>query len=169
MILTAFSTINGYPGYVVTVKGEVYSLKRGRPYRLKSRIDHNGYCRVELCKNGKPKYIFAHRLVAEAFIPNPENKPYINHKDENKQNNSVANLEWCTAAENNKHGTRLSRIAEAKKKRILQTDLSGKVLKEWTSQIDAANILNLNAKNINQCLRNKRKSCGGFGWRYSYA
>lgn len=161
-----FSTIKDYPGYVVTVDGEVYSIKRQKPYRLIGHVDRNGYRRIELCNEGKAKYIFVHRLVAEAFIPNPENKPYINHKDENKLNNAVTNLEWCTTSENNNYGTRLVRIAESKKKKIVQVNSFGNVVKTWDSQTDAAKYLHLDKRNINQCLKGRRKRCGGYEWRY---
>jgi len=160
--------IKGYPDYVITTNGEVYTLKSVKPRRLVSFITPFGYEMVGLCKNGKQKHFFVHRLVAEAFIPNPDNKPYINHKDENKTNNSVDNLEWCTSRENNTHGTRLQRIAESNKKEVLQLDENGNIINRWKSQTDAGRALGLDKRNINACLKGRRSRCGGFKWRYVY-
>lgn len=104
----------GYEGfYVVSNKGNVKSLKRKVDYRgskkiipaqkMTIRIDKYGYPRVALCKNGKQKHYRVHRLMALAFIPNPEMKLTVNHKDSNKSNNNLDNLEWATYAENNDH------------------------------------------------------------------
>ena len=70
----------------------------------------NGYLKVDLCKNGKQKTFTVHRLVATVFISNPKNFPTVNHKDENKLNNNVSNLEWCTVLYNNCYGTRLKKV-----------------------------------------------------------
>lgn len=90
------------PGYFVTTDGKVYSEKYGRRIELK-QSQHKGYRRVCLSHENKRQHYPVHRLVAEAFIPNPEVKPFVNHLDGNKQNNIVKNLEWCTASENQRH------------------------------------------------------------------
>lgn len=161
-----FSTIKNYSDYIISSSGEIYSLKNGGFHRMATNINIGGYKRVGLCKNGKQKYFLVHRLVAETFINNPECKPCINHKDENKLNNNVENLEWCTVSENNRYGSRLNRIAESNKKKILQLDLDGQIIKKWNSQTDASRDLKLEKKNINACLKNKRRVCGGYQWRY---
>ena len=161
-----FSTIKNYPGYIVTSNGEIYSLKHKKPRRLITQKNWGGYERVGLCANGKQRYFLVHRIVAETFLKNPDGKPFINHKDENKSNNDVSNLEWCTTAENNQYGTRLARISASNKKKIKQIDCSGNVVRIWDSQTDAANALNLEIKNINACLKNRRKHCGGYEWRF---
>lgn len=98
--------------YAVTKEGLVWSYpktKQGKKHKgrfLKPSINGKGYLRVELCNQDDTKYdrrYFVHRLVAEAFIPNPENKPQVNHKDKNKHNNNVDNLEWVTNKENHFH------------------------------------------------------------------
>ena len=97
--------IQGYEGlYEVSNFGNVRSLKFGKIKYLKPADDGNGYNHVILCKNGQKKHFRIHRLVANAFIDNPKNLPQINHKDENKLNNKVENLEWC----NNKSNKRYS-------------------------------------------------------------
>lgn len=110
--------IKGYEGYYqVSNFGRVKSLarvvigKNNRKYDIKekivkSRIHQNGYLFVHLCKNGKKKHLSIHRLLAQAFIPNLENKPEVNHKDGNKENNRVENLEWATSKENVHHAFR---------------------------------------------------------------
>lgn len=80
---------------------------------LKPEITQDGHCRVVISVGGKRQHIFVHRLVADAFIPNPNNFPVINHKDENPLNNSVDNLEWCTVAYNNAYNNRHKRIGDA--------------------------------------------------------
>ena len=88
--------------YSIIDDGRVFSWKQNRPRELKQTIE-KGYCRVSLSKKNKTKICFVHRLVAIAFIPNPENKQQVNHKDGNKENNCVSNLEWATREENNEH------------------------------------------------------------------
>ena len=103
--------IDGYEGYYqVSNMGRVYSVKN--KMLLKQHLKR-GYLECVLCKNGERKYIQAHRLVAITFIPNPDNLPQVNHKDENKQNNCVSNLEWCTAEYNINYGTRTERSTKS--------------------------------------------------------
>lgn len=102
-------SIAGYNGkYLVSEDGKIYSVRRkgcnGR--YLKSRPNSSGYLRVDLRKGKNKKTVFVHRIVAETFIPNPENKRCINHIDGNKSNNSVSNLEWCSHSENMKHAVK---------------------------------------------------------------
>lgn len=96
--------IEGYSNYKVSDKGRVKSLyKNGKEKLLKPSKNKNGYLRVTLTKDHKVKHIFIHRLVAQAFLENPDNLPQVNHKDENKENNCIENLEWCTASYNVKY------------------------------------------------------------------
>lgn len=94
--------IEGYDGdYKISNLGRAFSLKRSKPFQLKNMVDSHGYLQVELFKNGERKHFRVHRLVAIHFIPNPENLEFVNHIDHDKTNNSIENLEWCTALENN--------------------------------------------------------------------
>ena len=100
--------IKGYEGhYKINEEGEVFTVKHNRIKKLKPRISHDGYVWYNLCKEGKQKTCRANRLVAETFIPNPDNKPTVNHIDGNKLKNSVSNLEWATRKEKMQHAYKL--------------------------------------------------------------
>lgn len=118
--------IRGYDKYIVDIYGNVFSLLTMK--RLKPSLDSNGYTRVNLSKDGKQTVIRIHRLVAEAFIPNPDNKPCINHKNGIKSDNGVGNLEWCTYSENNKHAYYIG--LKAKGENHYLAKLSNKQVKE---------------------------------------
>lgn len=122
MVEEIWVDIKGYEGlYQVSNLGRVKSLERidSLGHKRKEKIfkpqKNKGYLRVSLWKDGKGKKYSIHRLVAIAFIPNPDNLPEVNHKDENKFNNNVDNLEWCTVAYNNTYGTRIQRFSESHK------------------------------------------------------
>ena len=146
--------IKGYEGlYQVSNLGNVRSMDRitrdGRKIKGKNIKPHtNGnsrYLRAALCNNGKIKYENIHRLVAKAFIPNPENKPEVNHKDENPSNNFIDNLEWMTSKENSNYGTghlrailntNFDSIKAKTSKPINQYDMNGKFIKRFKSLSD---------------------------------
>ena len=152
----------GYEGlYAVTSCGKVYSYKYKK--FLKPWDNGDGYLRVGLCKDNERKEYKIHRLVAEAYIPNPENLPQINHKDENKANNCLQNLEWCDASYNTNYGTRNEKISNSRKKPILQYTLDGEFIREWPSATDVRNEVN---GNICNCLKGKLPSAYGFKWVY---
>lgn len=112
--------IEGFEGYQISNLGRVKSLnyRHTRKERiLQQKLSRNGYCHVSLCKNGKRCMFVVHRLVAMAYIPNPNGKPQVNHIDECKTNNCVENLEWCTAKENTNYGTRNERRLKTLKER----------------------------------------------------
>ena len=153
--------VKGYEGlYAVTSCGKVWSYKRKK---FLKPISHRGYLIINLCKNGKIEQFFIHRLVAEAYIPNTDNLPMINHKDENKANNCLQNLEWCDAKYNNNYGTRMKRISEKIKKPILQFDLEGNFIKEWLSATDVGREIQ---SNICMCLKGKKQTAYGYKWVY---
>ena len=100
-----FKMIPGYNNYLVSENGEVYSIK-SKKY-IKPRINENNYLIIDLYKNNTRKTYKLHRLVAQAFLDNPDNLPQVNHLDGNKLNNNISNLEWCTASQNTKHAWKL--------------------------------------------------------------
>ena len=154
--------------YQVSNCGRVKSIKFGKERILKLTKDKDGYLIVNLYKNNKSKTFKVHRLVAEAFLPNPDNLPLINHKDEDKSNNIVSNLEWCDVKYNTNYGTRNKRIGKSntngkRSKPVLQYTLDGKFVREWESYRECKR----NGFNhVSECCRGKRKSCGGYIWRY---
>jgi hypothetical protein len=120
--------------YWVSNFGNVKSKRKNK----KLSINLDGYYVVNLSKNGKSKIFNVHRLVAKAFISNPNNLPQVNHKDENKLNNNVDNLEWCDSNYNHNYGTRNKRTGltqrnNSRSKIVLQSDLQGNFIKEWPS------------------------------------
>ena len=169
--------IKGYEGmYQVSNFGRVKSMNyrnTGKEENLKS-FYACGYLRVGLWKNEKSKWFYVHRLVAEAFLPNPDNLPEINHKSENKTQNNVDNLEWCNRKYNCNYGTRIERSAEKHKgvfntkrsKSILQYDLEGNFINEWPSTMEIERQLGCCNSHISACCRGKRKTAYGFKWQY---
>lgn len=157
--------------YEVSNMGRVRSVgrvvKRGNDaYSVKSRIIKIGMKNtICLCKDGKPEYHLIHRLVAEAFIPNPENLPIINHKDENPLNNRADNLEWCTYSYNNSYNDLRIRAAEKFRKPVLQYSKDGKFIREWSHAREAADTLGLSKRAIYECCAGRSKSSGGYIWK----
>lgn len=95
--------IEGYPNYYVADTGIVFSSARGAPHQLKPYKTRSGYLRVQLYHDGLRVRSFVHRIVAQTFIPNPDNKPHVNHLNGDKTDNRAINLEWCTSSENMRH------------------------------------------------------------------
>lgn len=159
--------IKGYEGlYQVSNLGRVKRLK-GKYMKsdklLKQVTLDSGYIAVGLCKHNKAKNFRVHRLVAEAFIPNPEEKPQVNHINEDKTNNMVSNLEWMTAKENNNYGTRTQRTS----KPVKAIDIANGEYNIYCSISECARQLGLHQPNICQCLKGKCKQIGGYIFEYS--
>ena len=162
-----------YNGYQISNDGRVWSHKSNK--FLKPSLDRDGYLKYGLSiGGGKVKTVFAHRLVAQAFIPNPDNLPQINHKDENKLNNNVENLEWCSAEYNNNYGTHNKKMSETKQKKgctgkavIMCDKTTEKEIKQFVTASEAAiycgqpGIVN----GILQCSKSKKNYKTALGYK----
>lgn len=154
--------IQGYEGlYGITSCGRVWSYRSQK--FLKPRINNKGYLSVELWKDGTRKIYFIHRLVADAYIPNPDHKPQVNHKDEDKTHSYINNLEWMTAKENINYGTRTQRTSKA----VYQFDLNGNLVANYESVNEAYRQTKIG--NISACATGKLKTAGGYHWSYCNA
>lgn len=130
-------------------------IKKGKI--RKSKLTKDGYYEIGLIKNGKTKFIRTHRLIAMAFIPNPNNYPVINHKNHNRLDNRSDNLEWCTVWYNNRY---------SKARKIVQLDKNYNLIKIWDCMSDVHRELGLSVSNISKCCINKKYKTGNSYWRY---
>ena len=177
-----------YEGYRVSNWGEVKNLNyrnTGRERVMQTSKNNKGYLQVCLRKDGKPKTFYVHRLVASTFIPNPENKPQVNHKiegDEGKTMNFVffnedgsvdeekTTIEWSTSEENVNYGTRNERTAKSntngkKSKKVLQFTLDEELVREWESTNECRRN-GFSQGLVAACCRGERKTHKGFKWEY---
>ena len=191
-----FVDIKNYDGrYKIGNKGTVIGVSRSKDERykhkqwiLKQYEDKNGYMYVTLQKSKKRKTIKVHRLVAEHFIPNPNNYPCVNHIDSNRKNNDVFNLEWVTQKQNMEHAVKNHRFDnmaklnsermkgnklngyiyanEITKKKIIQCDLDDNFIKEYQSISEASRQTGITITSISYCANKKRKSGGGYLWHF---
>lgn len=163
--------------YQINVKGDIKSLERfneksgraGRLYLeriLKTHLGRNGYPQVVLHKNGKSKTFRVHRLVAKQFIQNPLNLPTVNHKDENKLNNHVDNLEWCTVEYNNNYNHRQLKIAEKRKKKIAKYDKFNNLITIYNSLKEATESVNGYKGYIINCCKGLKQDYKNYKWEY---
>ena len=179
----------GYEGlYEVSECGDIYSIKSGRT--LNAWDSGNGYLRVELFdKHHKNKQLHVHRIVAAAFIPNPHDLPYVNHKDQNKANNAVSNLEWCTAKYNTNYGdavirrsksaewyykserckAAMSTVGKSRSKPVMQYDTDGNLISEYPSASEASRATGIHISNIFYSCKGRTKHPNQFIWRYKEA
>ena len=150
-----------YPNYEVSDQGEVRNAKTKKLLSLKKKI--RGYVYVHLHQDGKSKVVTVHRLIASAFIPNPNNLETVNHINYIKDDNRVENLEWMSYSENSGNKNPHKIIVG---KQIEQLDLNGNILAEFDNISQAAKELQINRGNINQVCLGKLKTAGGYIFRY---
>lgn len=164
--------IPSFLGYFIDIHGNVYNKKK---ILLKPWVNHYGYKTLTL--HGVK--VLVHRLVAQTFIPNPENKRCVNHKNGIKTDNRVENLEWCTYAENNLHAYRVLMKApvinkpflnkfgkEHGKSKLITQIKNDKIIAEFYGASEAERGTSINRRHINECCNNKRKTAGGFCWKF---
>lgn len=175
--------IEGFP-YLVSSYGRVQSLRRkvkiGDSYRTiggiikpQRRKKYERYLGVLLSVKGTAEHRAIHRLVAQAFLPNPGNLPCVNHKDEDPMNNRVENLEWCDYKDNNNYGTcrkriKQTRVANNNTTKVEKFSLQGDLIGCYDSYYDAARSVGKpnGSGNICKCCSGKKKSIYGFIWKY---
>ena len=164
--------VTGYEGlYKISNYGKIKALPKYKRLKLKKELktyfDKDGYKVVYLYKHSKKKAKKIHRLVAEAFIPNLNNLPQVNHKDEDKQNNKVDNLEWCDAKYNANYGNCQSKKGKKIRKKINQYELNGSFIKQWESITEVANYYLTTKQSIISCCKGRSKSSKGYVWKYA--
>lgn len=162
--------IDGTEDYQISNSGEVKNSNR----QLKPRTDKDGYLIIDIRFEEAKKTCRVHRLVSEAFIPNPENKPCVNHKDGNKKNNSVDNLEWCTYSENMTHAVKnglwkspkafLGKFGKDHNKSMQVQCIETGIV--YGSIHEASRITGTNVTSIWKVCRKKQSIAGGFHWQY---
>ena len=166
--------------YKVSNWGRILNLnykRTGKSKLMKPGDNGYGYLKVDLSKNGETKTCYVHRLIAETFLENPENKPEVNHKDEDKTNNFVflnedgsvdkekSNLEWVWHIDNINHGTRTERSAKTQSKPVLQLSLSGELIREWPS-VNECGRNGFDKGAVCKCCNGKQKTYKGFRFMY---
>lgn len=174
--------IDGFDGrYQISNYGRVKTMWDSNQYQprinrerfLVPSIHRQGYLRVGLTKDGKTHLYYIHRLVANAFLPNPYGLPQVNHKDEDKANNIVipghpelSNLEWCDSKYNSNYGTKKDRHREQVCKPIIQTDLDGHFIRRFRSATDAEKECGYDSAYISMVCTGRRKTAYGFVFRF---
>ena len=168
--------IKDYPNYMVSSFGRVKNVKFAKERILKQVITNDGYLRVGLYKTQKQTACSVHRLVAQSFIPNPDNLPQVNHKNEIKTDNRVENLEWCTNKYNVNYGTRNLHASlnnrnnpKQKCKPVNQYTINNEFLKEWPSLREIERQLGFKRQNIKSCCNHKpnNKTSYVFHWEWA--
>lgn len=174
--ISSFGNVKSLDRYIINKNGD----KQYFPGKYLTQGISDSYLKVTLSKNNKQRTFRVHILVARAFIPNPENKPEVNHIDGNKKNNKVNNLEWNTRSENELHAYRngLAKPSNKQKqavakyakenysKKVIQYSLNGEFIKEWNSMHDVWRELGIRPSYICRCCKGLRNQTYGYIWRY---
>ena len=157
--------VKGYEGlYDISNYGRIYVYPRqGTKGGIFDFYDNSEYLMIGLSKNSVREMVSVHILVAKHFIPNPYKLPFVNHRDQNKHNNCVWNLEWCT----NAYNLAYSDVNKNKKKTVEQYSKDGKLVNKYSSISDAERETGVSHSSIIKCCNNKLKTAGGFIWKYA--
>lgn len=169
-------TINHFPNYYVTSDGRILSKERTvtrknghrmtyRAKEIKPLDNGNGYKSVMLYNTKRKVRVYIHRLVAQAFIPNPQKLPQINHKDENKANNSAENLEWCTCQYNLTYGTHMEKLAKIFSRPVIQYSVDGEYIAEYPSAMAAYRATGIKQGTISRVVQGRGQTAGGYKWK----
>ena len=166
--METWKDIKGYEGlYQVSSYGNIKSMPNRSNHKvekiIKTTVHRKGYVKVRLCKEGKIKTCLVHRVVAEAFIPNPNNLLQVNHINEIKTDNNISNLEWCTPKYNAQYGNRSNWV----KKKEIQYSLDGKLIKSYNSIREASDETSEHRECISSCCHKRQKTAGNFIWRFN--
>lgn len=162
-----WKAVKGFTRYEVSDCGTVRNIHTKEVKAI--RLTKTGYCITDLKENGRKKTAYVHRLVAEAFVDNPDNLPHINHIDENKQNNTATNLEWCSAEYNNRYGTHNEKIKATQTEKcgkcVAKVDAAtGDVIEVFNSMTDAAESIGVKKQAISYALSSENRTSGGYRW-----
>ena len=161
--------IDGAKRYFVSEKGEVKSIAKGKEIILKPYLSTNKCYMVNIFyDDGSHRFRTVHRLVAETFIPNPDNLPQVNHKDENRANNSISNLEWCDGKYNSNYGTGHARQTMACSKPCIQKTLDGEFVAVYPSMKEAERKTGITNSTISKVCRGEKwhYTAGGYLWEF---
>lgn len=175
MVEEVWKDVPGYEGlYKVSSLGEIASYDRyssngklhNRGKKLSKKISNSGYYRVCLCDGNSQQEKTLHRLIASAFIPNPDNLPQVNHKNEDKLDNRVDNLEWCSVSYNNSYGTINERRTANTRKRVQMFRKDGSPICQFESAHEAERMTGISFSLIARVCRGKGDTAGGYKWMY---
>ena len=176
MVSEEWRDIKDYEGlYKISNRGNIISNKGNQIKQLKHSFNKFGYQITTLRKNNNPKVFYVHRLVAQAFIPNPDNKPCIDHINTDKTDNRVENLRWCTQKENCNNQTTIENYKNRiffqsekhpNSKPILQFSKDGEFIRKWNCAADVEREMNIYATNITACCKEIQKTAYGYKWGY---
>lgn len=159
--------IEGYEGlYTIDTLGGICSHHHGKCRPIRYRTNNRGYSLVNLSKNGIMKTFKVHVLVARHFLPNPNGLTEINHKDEDKSNNKVDNLEWCTRSYNVNYGSRTAKQRAKVSKPVVQFDKNGEIIAGYDSLTRASRTVGISVQHIAACCKGKYPYAGGYIWKY---
>lgn len=153
--------------YLISSSGKVYSLKTKKVLSLNKVGKHRSYYKIDLYSNSERKPKLVHRLVAETFIPNPNNLPEVNHKDGNGLNDNVENLEWCDRKYNNEYSNLQEELTNKKKKKVYQYTLDGELVKIWDSTRECSRNGFSQSSVSSCCLGKQIKPYKGYKWSFN--